>query len=41
MLSLISSPSGMLKEAKFPEVTQRIKDHIRLTPENCKDLERV
>lgn len=41
MLSLISSLSGMLKEAKSPEVAQRIKDHISLIPENCKDLERV
>lgn len=41
MLSLSSNPSGMLKKAKSPEITQRIKNHISLTPENCKDLERV
>lgn len=41
MLSLICNPSGMLKEAKSSEVTQRLEDHIGLTPENCKDLERV
>lgn len=41
MLSLISSPSGMLKEAKSPEVTQKVQDPISVQTENCKGLERV
>jgi len=41
MLSSVSSPSGMLKEAKFPEVMQKIQDPMSLKIENCKGLERV
>lgn len=41
MLSLISSPRGILKEAKSLKVTQEIHDSIGLKIENHKGLDRV